>query len=83
MTQPTEPKRHNGSAITTIRKIRGISRDELAQRIGTSYPYLANIENEHKEGTPELIHKIALALDVPVSAIVRQPLMAAPEQVSA
>lgn len=76
MTTPTDPKRHNGMAIRTIRQIRGISRDDLAQQCGVSYPYFANIENEHKDGTPELIHKIALALDVPVAAILRAPLLA-------
>lgn len=69
-------RRHNGTAIRTFRTIRGLSRDELAQKVGVSYPYFANIENEHKDGTPELIHRIALALDVPVAAILRQPLLA-------
>lgn len=80
MTTPTSPKRHNGVAIRTFRTLRGVSRDDLAQQVGVSYPYYANIENEHKDGTPELLHKIALALDVPIAAILRQPLLAEPER---
>jgi transcriptional regulator with XRE-family HTH domain len=76
MTNPMAPKRHNGVAIRTFRTIRGISRDDLAKQVGVSYPYYANIENEHKDGTPELLHKIALALDIPIAAILRAPLMA-------
>lgn len=83
MTTPTQPRRHNGVAIRTFRTVRGISRDDLAKQLGVSYPYFANIENEHKDGTPELLHRIALALDVPVAAILRAPLMAGSEQVSA
>jgi transcriptional regulator with XRE-family HTH domain len=85
VTNPPQPKRHNGCAIKTIRTIRGISRDDLANVVGVSYPYLANVENEHKDGTPELLHKIAMALDVPIAAILRGPIMAtpAPERVSA
>lgn len=79
VTTPTLPKRHNGTAIRTFRTIRGVSRDELAQQVGVSYPYFANIENEHKDGTPELLHKIALALDVPIAAILRKPILASDE----
>lgn len=75
-TAPATSRRHNGVAIRTFRTLRGLSRDDLAKRVGVSYPYFANIENEYKDGTPELLHRIALALDVPVAAILRQPLLA-------
>jgi transcriptional regulator with XRE-family HTH domain len=64
--------RQNGYAIRTFREIRGLTRDQLAEKIDKSYPYLANIENEHKDPTPEVIHRIALVLDVPVAAIMRR-----------
>lgn len=73
----------NGTAIRTFRTIRGLDRDELAKKVNVSYPYFANIENEHKPGTAELLHRIALALDVPVAAILRRPLLADSEQVPA
>ena len=69
--------RQNGTAIRTFRVLRCMSRDELVEKLQTiSYPYLANIENEHKSATPEVLHKIAKALDVPVASIVREPLFA-------
>lgn len=74
--------KQNGAAVKTFREIRGLSRDDLVKRIadqhggGVSYPYLANIENEYKDPTPEVLHRIALALDVPVAAILRRPIYA-------
>lgn len=72
-----ESRTQNGTAIRTFRELRGLSRDDLAQRVDLSYPYLANIENEHKVPTPEVLHRIALALDVPVAAICRRAIYAA------
>lgn len=71
-----EQTRQNGTAIRTFREMRAMTRDDLAQKIDKSYPYLANIENEHKDPTPEVLHAIAAALDVPVAAIVRRPIYA-------
>lgn len=76
-------RRQNGVAITTFRELRFIKRDDLAKRLGISYPYLANIENEYKDATPALINRIALELEVPVKALLRRPLYDEPEAVSA
>jgi transcriptional regulator with XRE-family HTH domain len=76
----TETKQ-NGTAIKTFRVLRGLSRDDLVKKLtGVSYPYLANIENEYKDPTPEVLHRIALALDVPVAAICRRPIFAEVEK---
>jgi transcriptional regulator with XRE-family HTH domain len=72
--------RQNGTAISTFREMRGMDRNDLVKRItekhngGVSYPYLSNIENEYKSATPAVLHRIALALDVPVEAIARGPI---------
>ena len=68
--------KQNGIAIRTYRELRGLSRDDLAKRVGKSYPYLANIENEFKDATPLLINQIAIALDIPPAAIARRPVYA-------
>jgi DNA-binding XRE family transcriptional regulator len=74
---PVTNTKQNGTAIKTFREMRGMSRDDLVKRLtGVSYPYLANIENEHKDPTPEVLHRIALALDVPLQAIMRRALYA-------
>jgi len=66
--------RQNGSAIRAIREMRGLSRNSLAAKIGKSYSYYCNIENEHKEPTAEMLHSIAMWLDVPVAALLRRGL---------
>lgn len=64
--------KQNGKAIALFRELlRHQSRDDLAQKLGISYPYLANIENEHKDATPALMYRIASELDIPVEAILR------------
>lgn len=75
--------RHNGETLKTIRIIRGLSRQELAARAApASYSHIANLETETKVASPELLHRIALALDVPVGALLREPLFTS-EQVPA
>lgn len=81
--------RQNGTAISTFRDMRGMSRNALVDKIirldtgiKMSYPYLANIENEHKEAPSATLHAIAAVLDVPVAAILRRPIYAEQEQAS-
>lgn len=75
-----EPKQ-NGRAIATFREMRGLSRDDLVKKLNRiSYPYLSNIENEYKDPPVEVVYRIALALDVPVEAILRRKIYA--EQVA-
>jgi transcriptional regulator with XRE-family HTH domain len=73
--RPAPPK-HNGDAIKTIRTLRGLSRTDLGERVGATYSHIANLELEFKSASPELIHRIATALDVPVAALLRQPMSA-------
>ncbi len=59
--------------------MRGLSREDLATRAGSSYSHIANLETETKVASPELLHRIAAALDVPIAALLREP-MHAPRQ---
>lgn len=62
----------NGEALRTFRIIRGLSREALAEKAApVSYSHIANLETETKEPSPELLHRIALALDVNVLALTR------------
>lgn len=45
----------------------------FATKAGISYAHLDNLENERKEASLEVLHRIAVALDVPVTALVRNP----------
>jgi len=59
-----------GETVRTIREIRGLKPDELANLVGISRPYLANIEAGRKRLTPILVAKIAEALHVSQMAII-------------
>ena len=60
-----------GSAVREFREMRGLKPDELANEIGISRPYLANIEAGRKRLSPELCSKIAAALCIRQISILR------------
>lgn len=66
-------KRHNGAAIRAFRIKDGKKPGPFATEALISYSTLDNIENERKEASLEVLHRIASALNVPVEAIVRDP----------
>lgn len=51
-----------GRAIQTTRTGRGMSRRELAERAGISYPYLSEIENGKKRASSAALFEIAAVL---------------------
>ena len=54
--------------IKRIRKEKGISQEELAEKSGVSRPTISNLENNPDVvTTTDTLQKIALALDVKVS----------------
>jgi transcriptional regulator with XRE-family HTH domain len=64
---------HDGSpqpptGVGTVIKLRrtelGLSRRELAERAGLSYPYVAELENGAKQGSPRALEAIATALEL-------------------
>ena len=65
--------RHNGLTIRTFRIKAGMKPGEFATKAGISYAHLDNLENERKEASVEVLHRIADALDVPARALVRDP----------
>lgn len=80
MTTPIHT-RHNGFAIRALREARGMTVQDMCNRLVVdgrelSAPALRNIELEHREAKVELIQRIANILEVPVQAITRVPLTA-------
>ena len=71
--------RHNGLAIRYLRIKSGLRPGELASGAVVSYQHLDNIENERKEASVEVLHRIAAALDVPVRTLLRDPSFLAAE----
>ncbi len=53
-----------GRAITAAREDRGMERGDLADRAGVSHPYLGELEQGRRSGTPLVIERIAAALAV-------------------
>lgn len=74
--------RQNGMAIRHLRIKSGKKPGEFATAARISYSTLDNIENERKSASPEVLHRIAAALDVPVQAIIREASLFALEPAS-
>jgi len=65
--------RHNGAALRAFRVKAGLKTAELAAQARSSYSQVDNLENERKEASIELLHRLASVLDVPTVALVRDP----------
>lgn len=57
------------SPIKILRKHRGLTQMELAERSGLSRPYLTEMETGKKEGSMRALKALSKALDVPVAII--------------
>ena len=62
-----------GLTISTLRKMRGLSQEQLAERSGISRTHLSNIEapNVIKAFSLDILYRIADALDVAAHDILR------------
>lgn len=65
--------RINKAALQTIRLRSGLNKSQLATRAGVSTGTLNDLESGRRGGSPELIKKVAVALDVPVLALITDP----------
>lgn len=61
--------RLNHLALRVIRERSGFTQSKAAQLAGIDRPNYAHIEAGRRKGTPEQIKSIALALDVPIPAL--------------
>lgn len=61
-----------GAAIALIRKEKGIKSYVVAEEVGITHAYLSLIENKKRIPTLGTLEKIAKALTVPVSRLVRE-----------
>jgi len=57
--------------IKVWREFRGLTQQQLAEGSGISTPYLSQIENHKRTGTPEVLLAIAKVLKVTLDDIVR------------
>lgn len=68
---PTSETIRVGSTIREFRELRGLKPDEMANKVGISRSYLANIEAGRKRLTPELAARVAALLMVRQISILR------------
>lgn len=64
-----DPRRDFGAFLGALRRIRGLSRYDLANAMGVKYPYLANIENGQRPLTPAHWGAVAAALGIPADKV--------------
>lgn len=57
------------SPIKVIREYRRLTQRDLADKIGSSVPYLSQIENHKRQGSLKVLSEIARALDVTLEMI--------------
>jgi len=58
--------------IKAWREHRGITQDALASAVGISKPYLSQMENRKRDGSVDVLQKLAAALEVPMDLLVEQ-----------
>jgi ribosome-binding protein aMBF1 (putative translation factor) len=70
---PEEVSRHllsGDSLVKSIRRWRGMTQAEVAEKAGIGQGYISEIESREKKGTEETLTRIATALDVPAKWLV-------------
>lgn len=72
MPRPPSPVEIDPVSLAVVREKNGDSKTSLAERAGLSLGYYADLESGRRKGNPEVIAKLAAALNVPKSVIERQ-----------
>ncbi|PVM93797.1 helix-turn-helix transcriptional regulator [Caulobacter endophyticus] len=58
-----------GNALRLLRRFKGFTQTEMAQRLGVAKSWISAIEGGKKDPTLSLLQSYALVLDVPLSSI--------------
>lgn len=69
MPRPPAPVEIDAVALAVLREKDGHSKSSLAEAAGMSLGYLSDLESGRRKGNPEVITKLARALNVPRSMI--------------
>jgi transcriptional regulator with XRE-family HTH domain len=59
------------AALREQREARGLSRRDVADRSGLSYPYVSQLENGDREPSLDALGKLAAAFQVPVEVLLK------------
>ncbi|AFL83521.1 putative transcriptional regulator [Belliella baltica DSM 15883] len=60
-----------GNRLKTLRKEKGLSQEELAEKSGLNRPYISGIEQGKRNVSLEVMEKLAEALGVGIEELVR------------
>lgn len=58
------------NAIKALREFRGMSQQELAEKMGISKPYLSQLETSKRKGSLEVLSSLAKALHVSLENLI-------------
>lgn len=72
MPRPPSPVEIDPLALTVLREKDGHSKTSLAKAAGMTIGYLSDLESGRRKGNPEVITKLASALNVPRSLLERR-----------
>lgn len=67
-----------GNAIRSARMARGMSQEELAERLDITTSHLKHIESEHRKPSVEVLFRLVLLLDLSLDALLFSGRAAAP-----
>ncbi|SMD42464.1 Predicted transcriptional regulator with C-terminal CBS domains [Aquiflexum balticum DSM 16537] len=59
-----------GLRLKTLRKEKGLSQEELAERSGLNRPYISGIEQGKRNVSLEVMEKLAVAIEVGIGELV-------------
>jgi transcriptional regulator with XRE-family HTH domain len=59
-----------GRRIQKVRKVKGLTQDQVAEKIGTSTPWIGHIETGRAVPNLKMLQKIARALQVKVKDLI-------------
>ena len=61
-----------GAAIWTARKTRGMTQEELAEKVDITVSHLKHIESGHRKPSVELLFQLARALELSLDSLIFQ-----------
>ena len=70
----------NPISLAVARTLAGLSQAELSRRSKVSQGYISGIEAGDKQASPEKLRQLAIAIGVPIAALITDP---TPEQLAA
>jgi transcriptional regulator with XRE-family HTH domain len=76
--RPRQPLNQDPLAVRQARRARGLTQADLAKQVETSVAHLSEIEGGTRNAKPELLDRIAAALDLPVQKLQRPRRMTCP-----